>query len=120
MGWKRGPYLLQVVSKGVWEERHLSYHLDKGKEPGTGSKRSDQEKKQGRELQEEGTASGDTLRTEKAWTVGRAEKQQVWLQCGYRGKHEAGEGRQAPDRQGILRRNWDLIPKGAKQMNHMT
>lgn len=52
------------------------------------------------------------LRTEKAGTMGSAEKQQGQLQCEDQGKHEAGEG--------FLKRNWDLIPKGAKHVNHMT
>lgn len=50
--------------------------------------------------------------------MGAAEKRQVWPQCGYpgksgyQGKNETREGRQAPDQQGFLRRNWDFIPKG--------
>lgn len=52
--------------------------------------------------------------------MGGGEKQQVWLQCGDQGKQEAGEGWQAPDQRGFLRKNWEFIPKGAKHMNHRT
>lgn len=51
-----------VTAKGLWKERDLSCHMKEGKEPGTGSREE--------LVQEEGTACGDTLRTEPGLSGG--------------------------------------------------